>query len=87
MAEIVVSENIPESKKLGELVHESLGACYQKEFAIKDRGLKPGLFYVLAMTKVPGILLEVGFLSSKKDLSLLKNRNFLNLMREGSQKV
>ena len=30
------------------------------------------------MTKVPGILLEAGFLSSKKDLSLLKNRKFLD---------
>lgn len=83
LAEIVVSENIPESKKLGQLVHESVGQVIKQDFAIKDRGLKPGLFYVLAMTKIPGILLEVGFLSSKHDLSLVKSSDFLNSYARG----
>jgi N-acetylmuramoyl-L-alanine amidase len=78
LAEIVVSENIPESKKLGELVHSRLKKSLPNKYKIKDRGLKPGLFYVLAMTKVPGILLEAGFLSSQKDLELMKNREYLN---------
>lgn len=78
LAEIVVSENIPESKKLGEFVHSKLKSVLPQKYKIKDRGLKPGLFYVLAMTKVPGILLEAGFLSSKSDLSLMKNKNYLN---------
>ena len=36
---------------------------------MKDRGVKPGLFYVLALTKRPAILLEVGFLSNSKELA------------------
>ena len=78
LAEIVVSETIPESKKLGEFIHSELKGFLTEKYKIKDRGLKPGLFYVLAMTKVPGVLLEAGFLSSKKDLSLMKNREFLD---------
>jgi N-acetylmuramoyl-L-alanine amidase len=83
LAEIVVSENIPESKKLGEMVHKSIGKRISRDFVIKDRGLKPGLFYVLAMTKIPGILLEVGFLSSKHDLGLVKSKKFLNSYARG----
>ena len=30
------------------------------------------------MSKVPGILLEVGFLSNKKDLKLIKDKSFLD---------
>lgn len=88
LAEIVVSENIPESKKLGEFIHSELQGLLPKKYKIKDRGLKPGLFYVLAMTKVPGVLLEAGFLSSKRDLSLMRNREFLNdYAREVAQGV
>jgi N-acetylmuramoyl-L-alanine amidase len=83
LAEIVVSENIPESKKLGEFVHRNLSGNLPEKYAMKDRGLKPGLFYVLAMTKVPGLLIEAGFISSKKDLSLLKKEEFLNNYANG----
>ena len=38
-----------------------------RKYKIKDRGVKPGLFYVLALSKRPSILLEVGFLSHQKE--------------------
>ena len=78
LAEIVVGENIPRSKKLGELIHKSVTRSVEKKYRIKNRGIKPGLFYVLAMTKIPGVLLEAGFLSNKNDLKLMKTESFMN---------
>ncbi|MAW07302.1 MAG: hypothetical protein CME61_03355 [Halobacteriovoraceae bacterium] len=78
LADIVVSKNIPLSKELGNEVHDAISKGISKEYKVKDRGLKPGLFYVLAMSKVPGVLLEVGFLSNKNDLRLIKDKGFLD---------
>jgi N-acetylmuramoyl-L-alanine amidase len=38
-----------------------------KKYKIPSRGIKPGLFYVLALSKRPGVLLEVGFISTYKE--------------------
>ena len=44
-----------------------------KEYAV-NRGIKSDLFYVLKGTLMPSALLEVGFLSNKKDLEFLSDR-------------
>ncbi|MNI89729.1 Sporulation-specific N-acetylmuramoyl-L-alanine amidase [compost metagenome] len=38
---------------------------------LNDRGVQYGNFHVIRETKMPAILLEVGYLSNKKDESLL----------------
>ena len=38
---------------------------------LKDRGVRYGNFHVIRETKMPGALLEVGFLSNKTDESKL----------------
>ena len=30
------------------------------------------------MTKIPGVLLEAGFMSNRRDLDLMKNNKFMN---------
>ena len=45
---------------------------------MKDRGLKPGLFFVLAMSKVPGVLLEMGFISNSAEAKKIHNEKFID---------
>ena len=77
LAELVVGKTVPRSKKLAEHIHSGLSKSLTKKYKMRDRGIKPGLFYVLAMSKVPGVLLEMGFMSNKKDLKLMKTKGFI----------
>ena len=43
---------------------------------MKDRGIKPGLFFVLALSKRPGVLLEIGFMSNPKELRKISSPIF-----------
>jgi len=77
LAELVVGQTVPLSKKLSSNIHHHLSDSLVKKFDMFDRGVKPGLFYVLAMSKVPGILLEVGFLSNDGDLAKIRSKKFI----------
>ena len=46
------------------------------KYHLKDRGAKPGLFYVLALSKRPGLLLEVGFISNESELRKIISPKF-----------
>ena len=78
LSELVVGQTVPLSKKLGETIHNELKQPLERKFKMKDRGLKPGLFFVLAMSKVPGVLLEMGFLSNKKEAQKIYSEEFLD---------
>jgi N-acetylmuramoyl-L-alanine amidase len=53
-----------------------LGQHLKKEFGMVNRGVKAALFYVLALSKRPSVLLEVGFLSNEKELKRLNSDEF-----------
>ena len=76
LADLVIQRTAPRSKKLARLVHNNLSNSLTKDYKMLDRGYKPALFYVLALTKRPAILLEVGFISNTHDQTLLKNKKF-----------
>ncbi len=59
-------------KEIAEIMQSKIGDLGMKDRAIMPR---PDL-YVLRHTEMPAILLEIGFISNKKDLSLLKDVNF-----------
>ena len=77
LSELVVGQTVPLSKRLGRSIHDSLKKPLEKNHQMKDRGLKPGLFFVLAMSKVPGVLLEMGFISNKKEAEKIYSEEFL----------
>ena len=76
LAELVITSTAPASKKLSNIIHRNLNKRVKRKFRIKDRGVKPGLFYVLALTKIPAVLLEAGFITNNKDLKMLKSDKF-----------
>lgn len=59
-----------QSKELATYIQNS----YQPVLGLSSRGIESANFYVNRMAKMPSVLLEVGFISSSTDLSLIKTR-------------
>jgi len=76
LIDLSINLNLEASKKLAKEVHSSLGPIYS-EFSIKDRGYKPGLFFVLALSKTPGVLIEIGFISNLKERNKILSSKYL----------
>lgn len=67
LVDLVVDQTVSTSKPLAESIHAELKSDVGRKYKIPSRGVKPGLFYVLALSKRPGVLLEVGFISTQKE--------------------
>ncbi len=79
LVDLVVQQTVTHSKQLAGAVHEHVKPVIRRH-KIDDRGVKPGLFYVLALSKRPGLLVEVGFVSNHKELKKVREEKFLNEM-------
>lgn len=75
LVDLVVQQTVSHSKQLATLVHEKIKPVI-KGFKIEDRGIKRGLFYVLALSKRPGLLIEVGFVSNPDELKKINQEKF-----------
>lgn len=62
------------SKSLANVMHKYL----VQATGLSDRGVRYGNFHVIRETKMPAVLLEVGYLSNKGDEALLFNDAFQN---------
>lgn len=81
LVDLVIQQTVSHSKKLSHDVHSSV-APVLKKYKIVDRGVKPGLFYVLALSKRPGLLIEVGFMSNARELKKMNDEKFLDEMAQ-----
>lgn len=79
LVDLVVQQTVTHSKELARSVHEQVKPVI-KQFKIDDRGVKPGLFYVLALSKRPGLLVETGFVSNPGELKKVNEDKFLDQM-------
>jgi N-acetylmuramoyl-L-alanine amidase len=77
LVDLVVQQTVSHSKQLAAEVHAKLRPVV-RSFGIEDRGIKPGLFYVLALSKRPGLLIEVGFVSNPRELQKVRQEKFQN---------
>lgn len=82
MMDIVIHKNADRSKDMSQIIHKEIAKNIKGD-DIRDRGVKSGLFYVLALSKVPGLLLEVGFLSNDKEASKMLKSDFQNRYVQG----
>lgn len=78
LIDLVIQKTVSQSKKLANYIHKKVAGSVGKKFKLKDRGVKPGLFFVLALSKRPGVLIEAGFMSNLKELSIIKKEQFLD---------
>ena len=79
LVDLVIQQTVHHSKELASLVHAKVKPVI-KQSKIDDRGIKPGLFYVLALSKRPGLLVEVGFVSNPGELRKVNDDKFLDSM-------
>jgi N-acetylmuramoyl-L-alanine amidase len=77
--DLVVQQTVTHSKELANAVYARVKPTI-KEHKVTDRGIKSGLFYVLALSKRPGLLVEVGFVSNPQELRKVNEEKFLNAM-------
>ena len=78
LLDLVIEKTVVSSRKLAGEIHQKISKSVAKKFKIKDRGAKPGLFYVLALSKRPGVLIEGGFMSNKKEMQKLGSEKYLD---------
>lgn len=77
LVDLVVQQTVSHSRELARSVHEKVKPVI-KQHKIEDRGIKSGLFYVLALSKRPGLLVEVGFVSNPGELRKVNEEKFMN---------
>lgn len=78
LVDLVIDQTVSISKPLAISIHSEIKRKIGSKYRIPSRGIKPGLFYVLALSKRPGVLLEVGFVSTKKERQRMQNVKFQN---------
>lgn len=76
LIDLIVDRMAPKSKELGIQIHSELSKNIPKKYKLSDRGVKPGMFYVLALSKRPSVLIEVGFLTNEKEAKLITDQSF-----------
>ncbi len=76
LIDLVIQNTVKSSRKLAQMIHANVANRVGRNFNITNRGVKPGLFYVLALSKRPGVLLEVGFISNKDELKKMASVSF-----------
>lgn len=76
LIDLVVEQTVKTSKPLAESIHSTIRASVGRKYHLTSRGIRPGLFYVLALSKRPGVLLEVGFISTPKERARMSNEKF-----------
>lgn len=78
LVDLVVQQTVSTSKPLAQNIHSEIKNSVGRKYGILSRGIKPGLFFVLALSKRPGVLLEVGFISTQKERVRMMNPQFQN---------
>ena len=76
LIDLVVEQTVKTSKPLAENIHASIKSSVGRKYHLTSRGIRPGLFYVLALSKRPGVLLEVGFISTPKERARMMSEKF-----------
>jgi len=72
--DMTLTENRLESAQLANYVCESI----DKNVTTADRGIRSARFYVLKYTRMPSVLVEMGYLSNKYEEMKLKDTAFLD---------
>jgi len=76
LVDLTIQQTVVASKALAQAVHGELRS-FMKPVGLTDRGIRAGLFYVLALSKRPGLLLEAGFVSNLKELKTIQQEEFM----------
>jgi N-acetylmuramoyl-L-alanine amidase len=82
LIDLIIQKTVDTSSKLARLIHLETDKKIRGQYKRKNRGLKKGLFYVLALSKRPGVLIEAGFISNTKELAVISTEKYLESYAE-----
>ena len=78
LASLITTTKINDSSRLAGRVQENLyRSCKKANRHMKNLGVKEGPFYVLHGADMPSILVEVGFLTNRKEAKMLSQPEYL----------
>jgi len=81
LASLISTTKINDSSRLASSIQNELYQSMRKKYSgIKDLGVKEGPFFVLHDTDMPSVLVEVGFVTNKKEEKRLKQSSYLHTL-------
>jgi N-acetylmuramoyl-L-alanine amidase len=83
LASLISTTKINDSSRLAAIVQKRLHKTMSKKFSgIQNLGVKEGPFFVLHDTNMPSILVEVGFVTHRKEGRQLKRKIYQKWLAE-----
>lgn len=82
LAKLHMEELSPHSQRLAQAVQQRLVTGLPRKLRPEDLGVKKGPFYVLFLSNMPAILVEVGFLTNKNEAKRLRDGDYLDMLGE-----
>ncbi len=83
LIDLAIKLTTKESKKLALQIHDQAYKNVSTKYKVRNRGVKAGLLYVLALSKRPGVLIEAGFMSNRYEMERINQENFLQTYAVG----
>lgn len=78
--------NDPSTVKLQQLIHGKIAPLFTSN-GMPDRGMKTADFYVIKHTKMPAVLLELGFIDNARDAKYISDDAFQTKVAEAATKA
>lgn len=76
LIDMIIEKTQKKSLRFARALEKNFKKDLKKNFKINYRGTKAELFFVLALSKRPGVLIEVGFMTNPKELSIVQGERF-----------
>ncbi len=76
LIDLAVKKTVETGKVLARHIHTQIARTVGRRYRLNNRGIRPALFHVLALSKRPVVLLEPGFLSNPKEQARLLDAKF-----------
>jgi len=87
LADLLKKANTKDSINFAKTIQSSLVFNLRRKYKnIRDLGVKNAMFYVLLDTKMPSILVELGFITNKKEEKKLNNKKYQDLLATSLKK-
>lgn len=80
--DMTLTENRREAVELANYICDSI----ENSFAMKNRGIKSARFYVLKGTRMPSVLVEMGYISNRYEEMKLKGADYLDRITDAAAK-
>ena len=80
---ITKNTKMAESRMMAQMLHKATVGLLNKRYKVRDLGVKEAPFYVLVGTNVPSTLVEIGFLSNRREAERMRQDKYLDIVAEG----